>query len=621
MKLHLPHSTLRQHALGLAAIFLLGFGVYLHALSPAFHPDDSPETITAAATLSVQHPPGYPLHSLLGRMAVLLGPGPATFNVNALAAFFGALSLLLAAWLIYALAREFAPWRSARPALLGLAAAGALALGFTHQLFFQATIAKGGLYTLNLALSFAALLALLQARGIQLAAARGAALPAAFWPPLGLALLCFGLGMANHWTSQVVLLPGFALLLAEGVWLRRPAWSAAQTRRSLAVAALPLLGLALYLYIPIRSRLGAPLIWTDGGSFKDLLWVFTRSQYAGVEAGKTLAQFMALLKRIGLQVLGDWTPLGLLALAGGWALLLRKRAWLGLSLLSLPLTLALAVAWKANPPADSRFIIDPYLVPLHCGLGLGLAGWAGLPQWRAKLGAAMGLLALGLLLWQWPGAEHRQDYLGWDYAQNLLLSAPKDALLFCEGDSNTASPFVARYVQGRRKDLGVISSVLLDYPWYQKNQARLDPGLKFPPQPLGSPSADMAWMLKANEGRPALWTNSYTKGWVDEGSLVHRGLLLRHQDKRKPFPVALLQANDIRAAYALRGVYAPYARRMDELSVRLVRDNYVESDGRLAQAYLDSRAYGLARQVYQRLGVLRPGWAPPWLKDQGTLIA
>ena len=39
------------------------------------HPDDSPETIIAGATLSIQHPPGYPLHSLLGRPAVLALPG------------------------------------------------------------------------------------------------------------------------------------------------------------------------------------------------------------------------------------------------------------------------------------------------------------------------------------------------------------------------------------------------------------------------------------------------------------------------------------------------------------------------------------------------------------------
>lgn len=606
-----PH---RRLCLSLAALFLVAFGLYLRALSPAFHPDDSPETITAGATLSIQHPPGYPLHSLLGRLATRWGPGPATFNINALSAFFAALALVLAALLLLRLAREFAPWASAGKALEGLALAGALAIGATQQLAFQATIAKGGIYTLNLSLSFAVLLAALSARDALLRAPKGAAIPRSAWRDLSLGSLAFGLGLANHWTSQVLLGPVVCILLAEPLWLRRPMWSVQDARRAATTAALILLGLALYAYLPIRARLGAPLIWGPADDLKSLLWVFSRSQYAGVEANKTLAQFGVLLRYIAGKSVEDWTWIGLLALAGGWALLLRRRLWLALGLLSLPLGLAVAVAWKANPPSDSYFIMDPYLIPMHAGLGLGLAGWAAMPPLRRWLGAALLLLAVGLGLWHAPQVDHRGDFLGWDYINNLLLSAPKDALLYCEGDSNTAGPFVARYVEGRRKDLALVAIVLSDYAWYQQLIARLNPGLKVPPQPLGSPGSDLAWMSKANAPRPIIWTNTVTKGWVDDGVLLHRGLVMRQQAQRKPFPPALLQRERIWPAYELRGVFAPDARHMDPITVRLVRDNYVEGQARLAQAYLDSKAYPLARREFHLLGVLRPGWAPPWLQ-------
>lgn len=609
-----PLTPTRRFSLALAGLFLLAMAVYLHALSPAFHPDDSPETITAGATLSIQHPPGYPLHSLLGRLATVLGPGPATFNINALSAFFGALALVLAALILLRLAREFAPWAGSRRQVEGLALAGALAIGGTQQLFFQATIAKGGVYTLNLALSFGVLLAVLAARDALLLRPKGTLLPAAFWRGLSLAALAFGLGLANHWTSMVLLGPTACILLAEAAWMRRPQWQARDSRRAALALGLVALGVLLYAYLPIRTRLGAPLIWGPAATWKELLWVFSRSQYAGVEANKTLAQFLVLLRYIALKGLEDWTWVGLLALAGGWALLLRKRLWLALGLLSLPLGLAVAVAWKANPPSDSFFIMDPYLVPMHAGLGLGLAGWAAMPPLRRWLGAGLLLLALGLGAWHWPLVEHHDDFLGWDYVNNLLLSTPKDALLYCEGDSNTAGPFVARYVQGRRQDLTLIAIVLSDYPWYQRLLTRLDPRLKVPPAPLGSPPSDLAWMSKANAPRPIVWTNTYTKGWADEGSLLHRGLVLLQQEQRKPFAPALLQKERIWPAYALRGVFEPYQRHMDPLTVRLVRDNYVEAVARLAQAYTDSKAYALARAEYHLLGASRSHWAPPWLQ-------
>jgi tetratricopeptide (TPR) repeat protein len=611
-------SPLRRNALCLAALFLVGFGVYLRGLSPAFHPDDSAETITAGVTLSIQHPPGYPLHSLLGRLAFRLGPGPAAFNINALAAFCAALALVLAALLLQRLATEFAPWACRRGEVLGLALPAALAIGMTQQLRFQATIAKGGIYTLNLALSLGVLLALLGARDALLCAEPGSAPSSRFWQRLSLAALLFGVGLTNHWTSMVLLAPAALILLGEPLYLRRPALVPADALRLLPALGFGVAGLAVYAYIPLRTRLGAPLIWGPAGTLKELLWILTRSQYAGVEAGKTLAQFAVLLKYIAAKVYEDWTPLGLLALAGGWALLLRHRLWLGLGLLSLPLGLAVAVAWKANPPSDSFFIMDPYLIPLHAGLGLGLAGWAQKGALRIYAGLGFLGLALGLGLWHHAKVEHREDYLAYDYIHDLLLSAPKDAILFCEGDSNSAGPLLPRYVLSQRKDLSLVATVLIDYPWYQQRLRELDPRLQVPGQPLGSPASDMAWMAEHNAPRPAVWTNTYTKGWVDEAHLLPRGLVLRRQALARPWKPELLLNERIFPAYAMRGVFAPDAREMDPITVRLVRDNYIEAYDRLARCLADSKATAAACREYRLIGALRPGWAAPWLQSGST---
>src|ERR1700746_3899818 len=80
----------------LGALFFLGvWALRLATLHPAYHPDDSPEITAAMAELGIAHPPGYPLPTLLGPLAVLLLPGAPAFASNCLAALGSVLSLLL----------------------------------------------------------------------------------------------------------------------------------------------------------------------------------------------------------------------------------------------------------------------------------------------------------------------------------------------------------------------------------------------------------------------------------------------------------------------------------------------------------------------------------------------
>ena len=621
----IPLSLSRRTLLAGAITFLAAFALYTHTLSPAFHPDDSPETITAGVTLSHQHPPGYPLHSLLGHLAYELEPGGPAFSVNLVAAFFGALAVALAFGCLREGMAELVPWESQAPLMIWGAMGMAVMLACTQMFWFQAGIAKGGVYTLNMALTFGTLLAVLKVRSAGLVCpveqlrgegsyggsglSCGCPAPAA----LRLAGLCFGLGMANHWTSQIVLLPAYGVLLAEPR-LRRQGWPG--VLGVLRIACWPALfaaiAFSLYLYLPFRSH--APLVWGDSQSLSGFWWIFSRSQYAGIEASKTLAVFTGLLRRIGENVVTDFTPWGALVVLGGWVLLFRRQCALALGLLLAPLMLALAVAWKANPPADSYFIIDPYLLPVTLGLGLGLAGWASVSQLRPYLELGFLALALSLGVSHYSLCDHAFDFLGYDYVRNLFLSVPKGAVLFCEGDSNTAGPFYERFVQGHRRDVTLVTDVLSDYEWYRRSLQAQDPSLKLPPQAFG-PGGNMAWIAENNPGRPMVWTNSYTKGWVNEAQLLHRGLVLVRQAKAQAaWSPRLLMDNRVWPAYALRGVFAPYQRVQDPITVRLVQDNYVESQSRLAVALAKGGDPKAAALEYRTVGALKPGWAAAWVQ-------
>lgn len=72
-----------------------GFAFLLYFLTAArdIVVGDTPELITAAVTLGVPHPPGYPLFTMLGHLFSLLPFGPIPFRVNLLAATCDALTV------------------------------------------------------------------------------------------------------------------------------------------------------------------------------------------------------------------------------------------------------------------------------------------------------------------------------------------------------------------------------------------------------------------------------------------------------------------------------------------------------------------------------------------------
>src|SRR5579872_2275646 len=64
----------------------LAFLVYGLTLQPSVGGGDSGELVAAACARGVAHPPGYPLHALLGGLFALLPVGSPAWRVNLLSA-------------------------------------------------------------------------------------------------------------------------------------------------------------------------------------------------------------------------------------------------------------------------------------------------------------------------------------------------------------------------------------------------------------------------------------------------------------------------------------------------------------------------------------------------------
>ena len=563
----------RRGALGVAGLALILWAFYLHTLSPAFPPDDSAETITAAATLGIQHPPGYPLPTLLGRCAVMALPlGAACWRMNLLSAGLGVLAALLAGALALA-------WAQGQGAAFKRSAVvfTVLAVGLAPAFWDQATEAKGGIYLLNLGLGFGAWLALHQAWEGKRAATAVAGLLA-------------GLMLAGHFLSAGLWLLPLGAAFAWGAWRGRvKGWGVA--------LGLLLPGLALYAYLPLRAArdpwldLGHPSGWAQ------FWWMLSRNGYTQAGLGPAWPIVLDQLRLwTASLVSGIAWGLPLLALLGAawfWRAR-RERAAVALGALALGV---LAGAVLNKTPADNRWLTLIFLLPATVLLmplaGLGLGRWVGVRWPRLALGLALAL-PLSAALWHLPVADRSGSFAAWDYGHDLVLGLPRGALLLVEGDYHSLPLFHLQAVEGRRRYLTLVLDALGGEPWYQACLARRDAGLRQPPP--GPAAAATLGLVALNAGLRPVAAGPYSQ-WLTPEAL--RPWQLQQQGLGRVLTRAPRRAGepDVAAAWAARPPTRPAATLeaveaalLPWYSVALVQDgNEALNAGDAARALNDYR--------------------------------
>ena len=455
-----------------ACLFLAAFGLFLATLYPSLSPyRDSGDMAASAYTLGVAHPPGYPLYVLAAKAAGLLLPlGNPAYRDNVLSALLGAAAL--AALLAFLAGRlGSGPWI---PALLAAGAAPA----------FWTLSQVSEMYTLN------ALLAAL----ILLCWPSGEGEPGR--PEL--CALLYGLGLGNHQT--------LILTLPASLWVFSKArLGAARWRRSLAFL---VLGLGLYLYLPLRSAAGPVIDWGEPRTWRGFWRVLARADYGGVrlhpERGLPLSP-AALGEGAVFAARLLWLQSGpflLLAAAGLLSAPLWPWAAFSAFLLSGPAFLMLA---NLDPSkAESLAIAEPHLVlPL---VFLSVLAARGLARLRDAFGAR-GAAAAAVLAVTWLGwallqgrleRVRRSEFAVTDYARGLLASLPPGAVLLDPDDPTAFTTAYLREVEGARRD--VATAMYLRTRWGYERLRRLHPEL-LPPEELRTAQELYAALLSYDRAR------------------------------------------------------------------------------------------------------------------------
>ncbi|MEA2519505.1 MAG: hypothetical protein QOF49_1585, partial [Chloroflexota bacterium] len=426
-------SRASSTTLAAGAVAGLALLVYLRTLLPGPSVGDWAEMQWIPARLAIPHPTGYPLYILLGKAFSLIPIGSLAFRAELLSAVAAAgaagTAVLIAARL------------GVRPVI---AIGAGLALAFSGELWLEATFSEmNGLHLF--------LIAAVIHRAIVWRAERRDR-------DLLIGAFLGGLSLSNHVLAATIvpIIVLFVLVDARSRLRERPVLL-------VQAAGLAVLGLAPYLFIPVRALFGPSAVY---GRF--LTW----DGFTGLVTGADLRSLMHFGSLESLTTAWNVVPpviaqftersnlaFVVLAAIGATIQFVRDR-WLALMLGSI---VAVNLYFYANYVGD----LDHYLLVtwLACAIWLAVAlesilAWLEqrLPELSIEPGPAVFALVLPIVMlannWAVYDQSHNRD--GARFADSVFAALPQDAVLLTYWDALTTLGY-EHCVDGRRADVALRS--------------------------------------------------------------------------------------------------------------------------------------------------------------------
>ncbi len=417
-----------------AAVFLILLIVYLATMPLTVALEDDGLFILSSFELGISHPPGYPLHTIIGHLFSKIPIGSVAARVHTVSAVFGALTCML----VFLLINRLIASRS-------MAYLGALSYGLSLWFWSQSLIAE--VYSLNTFFFF--LLFYLCIRFMDGKGARPDVhkrtwlIGSPGWLLESIALI-YGLSLTNHWPLMVLSTPALLVLL----WPKR-----IEVLRAFGTCfALAIIGLTPYLWMYLHSQTD-PYISLYGPmeDLSDLWFYISRQGYSSVDRQisadlgdkwhylgfffrESMAQYGVVA--FGLSCIGVWVQFRYLRKEIAIAFIL---AFLGNGVL-----LVLLLGFNYEPLSQRVFRVYPLIAYGVMGvwLSVGLYWLTDYLYRRAlirvselKVRNIFAILIVALVFTKNLSANNRHSYI-WaeEYAKFILENLDRDAVLFVTGD-------------------------------------------------------------------------------------------------------------------------------------------------------------------------------------------
>ncbi len=459
-------SPARIGALGVLAVYVL-------TMSRDMALFDSPELALVAYELGLGHPPGQPLHTVLGHLFTHLPGMPPLIGLNFMSALCGALTVLPATRIAQRLlvARRsnddqafHGPSLRASWALVGVIVIAAL-----HPVLWEPA-------TRIEVYSLATLLSVWSLERIQ-AALTSSGSPTRVHPLIMGALLAGLAASANPVVALMCVIAVTPALMIACVRRRIP-W------RVLALAVMAgVLGLLPYAYVVIVAGRTDAFIWgapTDSSTLFDYLRGNDYRHNAGISFDQWIEHLTAWCAESMSRFGATWLLFGVVANVA----LGRPDRGLGrltsalLLVLSVGLVCANAIFRIDNPDYHGYLAAPFWLCAAGVAALLARTIDRGRSRWHVPVivvGIAVSVSLMTPPLWKRSRAD---EHIARELVEPALRATPPNAVVIVESDHWIASAWYLQRVERLRPDVVVLSAGLASSGWYWDTLYRQHPSLQ-----------------------------------------------------------------------------------------------------------------------------------------------
>jgi len=544
--------------------FLAPLVVFAYTACPKAHVDDCGEYIFGPLTLSVIHPPGYPLYCILGKIFSFIPIGDIAWRINVMSGLFTALAALFLYLIIYSLiGRNF--W----------AVSGAWLFAFSSTAWSQSVVAE--VYGLNVFFAACTIYLLIEwtkSKDLK-------------W--LYLFSFIYGLSLANH-SLMALLGPAYLIyiLWVDPSLLKNTRWYAV-------MAGLFILGLTPYLYLPIRANAAPFLNWGNPHNIERFLFHVTRKIYSDINYHDAygfdtkLKFFNLFIKELTSQF---YLPLVLVGLFGLYSSF-KKEIKLNFLLLYVFLSSSFIILFFLQFPynLNKAEVVKVYFIPSYAIFAVWIAvGLNEMSLWLEKkvkfnLNPAFWLIALllpSILIYNnFFKNNLRNNYIAYDYVKSILNTQDKNAIFFAAGDTVCFDTLYLQAVEGYRKDIKMYDN----YGYVSGDYLGDNFNLSFPKEDDKNKQRRIVYnkMIDENYGKhPIYFWENFNLGEDSKYYLANCGILYKALKKGE--------------------MYIDSEANWEKVKIRNLNDPKI---------YQDERIKELLATYYERLGRFYLNWNLP----------
>ena len=217
-----------------------------------------------------------------------------------------------------------------------------------------------------------------------------------------------------------------------------------------------ILGLSVYLYLPIRSLANPPIDWGNPETVKNFFDHILRKQYSALS--KQPRSFFLFFKQTGNYLFSlsrQFTPyLGIIGLFGLWRSFSRKKTFLLLFSAFFVSSFGSIIILSPELERESLNAVEVFYIPSYLFFSLWLAGGIGyLCEKMKKLKYLFLFLPLLPLVANFHSNDKSRYHFAYNYGINIFRTLHKNAIVFTSSDYQSFPLTYLQIIENKRKDV------------------------------------------------------------------------------------------------------------------------------------------------------------------------